>query len=67
MLLQLCHELGLDYGELDVLINVDDGKVYIVAVNNTPFGPPKILDSRSAALALESLSGALADSYGPTS
>jgi len=41
MLLQLCHELGLDYGELDVLRDVDDRKAYIVDVNNTPFGPPK--------------------------
>lgn len=64
MVLQFCHELGLDYGELDVLRNVDDGKAYIVDANNTPFGPPKCLDSRSASLALEKLSKAFAVSFG---
>ena len=64
MLLQLCKEIGLDYGEVDVLRDVDDGKVYVVDVNNTPFGPPKCLDRRSAALAIEKLSEAFAASYG---
>lgn len=67
MLLQLCHELGLDYGELDVLRDVDDRKAYVVDVNNTPFGPPKILDSRSAALALKRLSEAFEASFASTS
>lgn len=64
MLLQLCKEIGLDYGEVDVLRDVDDGKVYVVDVNNTPFGPTKRLDRRSAALAIEKLSEAFAASYG---
>jgi len=64
MLLQLCKEIGLDYGELDVLRNVDDGKVYVVDINNTPDGPTKCMDRRSAALAIERLSEAFAVSYG---
>jgi len=32
--------MALDYGELDVLRNKNDGKIYIVDVNNTPQGPP---------------------------
>jgi hypothetical protein len=35
-----CTEIGLDYGELDVIRNKDDNKIYIVDVNNTPWGPP---------------------------
>jgi len=35
-----CQKIQLDYGELDVLRNKDDGKIYIVDVNNTPQGPP---------------------------
>ncbi|MDO9119192.1 MAG: hypothetical protein Q7U39_14625 [Nitrospira sp.] len=64
MLLQLCQKVGLDYGEVDVLRDVDDGKMYVVDINNTPFGPPKCLDRRSGALALERLSEAFAASYG---
>ena len=30
---------GLDYGELDILRNRDDGKIYIIDANNTPTGP----------------------------
>jgi len=35
-----CNKMALDYGELDVLRNKNDGKIYIVDVNNTPQGPP---------------------------
>lgn len=35
-IIRFCEELGLDYGELDVLRDKDDGKVYIVDANNTP-------------------------------
>jgi len=35
-----CKEIQLDFGELDILRNWDDGKIYIVDVNNTPQGPP---------------------------
>ena len=36
---RFCRAIGLDYGELDVLRDFDDGKLYIVDVNNTPYGP----------------------------
>lgn len=36
---EFCCAMGLDYGELDVLRDSDDGKLYIVDVNNTPYGP----------------------------
>lgn len=39
-ILLFCHEMGLDYGELDVLRDRDDKKIYIVDANNTPGGPP---------------------------
>lgn len=42
LLLRLCRALGLDYGELDVLRDVEDGKLYVVDVNNTPWAPPII-------------------------
>jgi len=36
---QFCSTMGLDYGELDVLRDNKDGRIYIVDVNNTPSGP----------------------------
>ncbi len=39
MILRFCRAVGLDYGELDVLRDNADGRLYIVDVNNTPYGP----------------------------
>lgn len=39
-LIQFAKISGLDYGELDVLRDNGDGKIYIVDANNTPQGPP---------------------------
>jgi hypothetical protein len=41
-LIAFCSQSGLDYGEIDVLRNRDDGRIYVVDVNNTPTGPPKM-------------------------
>jgi O-antigen/teichoic acid export membrane protein len=38
-----CARMGLDYGELDALRSGDDGRIYIVDVNNTPAGPLSVL------------------------
>lgn len=35
-ILLFCKKMGLDYGELDVLRNDKDGRLYIVDANNTP-------------------------------
>jgi hypothetical protein len=42
-ILAFTEKFGLDYGEVDVLRDNDDGRLYIIDVNNTPFGPPKHL------------------------
>ena len=55
---QFAEKLGLDFGELDVLRDVDDGKIYIVDVNNTPCGPPNHLGKAESARAIELLSKA---------
>jgi len=41
-LIEFCRKSGLDYGEIDVLRDCDDGRVYVLDVNNTPTGPPKM-------------------------
>lgn len=55
-LLRFSEALGLDYGELDVLRDVRDGRIYIVDVNNTPAGPPKQMSNPEIAAALRLLS-----------
>lgn len=39
-ILRLADLIGLDFGELDILRDRDDGRIYIVDVNKTPNGPP---------------------------
>lgn len=36
---QFCKAIGLDYGEIDILRDNDDKRIYIIDVNNTPNGP----------------------------
>lgn len=40
--------IGLDFGEVDALRNRDDGRLYVVDVNNTPYGPPANLSSEDS-------------------
>ena len=42
-LVELCRRLGVDYGELYVIRDRNDGVPYVIDVNKTPFGPPKDL------------------------
>jgi hypothetical protein len=53
---QFTEKLGLDFGELDILRDNDDGQIYIVDVNNTPCGPPNHLGKSDAARAMQLLS-----------
>lgn len=39
--LAFCAAIGLDFGELDVLRDRDDGRLHVVDANKTPAGPPK--------------------------
>lgn len=52
-ILQVADRLGMDFGEMDVLRDASDGRVYVVDANPTPWGPPRglDLDGRKAALA----------------
>lgn len=41
---QLCNEIGLDIGELDALRNRQDGRIYVIDINNTPTGPSHLTE-----------------------
>jgi hypothetical protein len=40
---RFCNIIGLDIGELDLLRDNDSGKLYVIDVNSTPYGPPNHL------------------------
>ena len=48
-----CNEIGLDYGEIDIVRDAEDKKVYILDVNKTPLGPPNGLTPEDYKLALD--------------
>lgn len=58
LLNEYCKKLKLEYGELDVLRNKDDGKIYVVDVNNTPQGPPANTSKKDAHMALNQIAKA---------
>lgn len=58
-----CKELKLEYGELDVLRNKNDGKIYVVDVNNTPQGPPAHTSKEDADFALDTIADAFQKAF----
>lgn len=55
---EYCSLLKLEYGELDVLRDNKDNKIYVVDVNNTPQGPPANTSKNDSAFALQKLASA---------
>ena len=55
--LRFCELLGMDYGELDVLRDRGDGRIYVVDANPTPWGPPSGIGEVDARRAVRLLSG----------
>jgi hypothetical protein len=47
-LTSLCNSIGLQYGEIDTLRDIDDRRLYVVDVNRQPHGPPNGLPARLA-------------------
>jgi hypothetical protein len=39
-LFDFCERIGLDYGDLDVIRDRGDGRLYVLDANKTPWGPP---------------------------
>ncbi|VEP11941.1 conserved hypothetical protein [Hyella patelloides LEGE 07179] len=73
-ILSVCQKLGLDYGELDVLRDKTDRRIYIVDANNTPssrllfeplvFPPEKcILEPQDRVFALQKMAEAFKQEF----
>jgi hypothetical protein len=50
----MARKMGIDYGEFDILRD-KDGRIYVVDVNNTPWGPPNGLPEFESNIALKRL------------
>ncbi len=61
---RFCVGIGLDYGEVDVLRDSGDGRIYIVDANNTPSGPPSPISESEGKVAIMRLSRAFEESFG---
>jgi hypothetical protein len=57
------RSMGLDYGELDILRDRRDGRIYIVDVNKTPYGPPNHLRRSEGRRAMRDLGEAFARQF----
>ncbi len=62
-ILSFAKEMKLDYGELDILRNREDNKIYIVDVNKTPWGPPATLPEEDCETAIEKMSDVFERSF----
>jgi len=56
---RFCQAMELNFGELDVLRNKADGKIYVVDVNKTPYGPPAGISKEEGAKAVACLTEAV--------
>lgn len=60
---RFCEKIGMDYGELDVLRDRVDGRIYIVDANIAPSGPPSPISDDEAKEAVVRLSQAFEKAF----
>jgi len=63
LIVRFAQSFGLDYGGMDILRDNATHKLYIVDVNNTPFGPPKELSRRDKRRALGIIAAAFHEKF----
>ena len=64
-IIMYCQKIGLEYGEIDILRSDEDGKIYIIDVNNTPWWPPNKLGDVSRNIALNMMWNAWIQAFFP--
>jgi len=65
LLKQFAESIGLQYGEIDVLRDATDGRIYVVDVNNTPYGPPNHIEPADHDQAVRILAGEFLQQFAP--
>ena len=64
-IIMYCRRIGLEYGEIDILRSDEDGKIYIIDVNNTPWWPPNKLGDIDRNIALNMMWNAFIQGFFP--
>jgi hypothetical protein len=64
-IINYCRKIGLEYGEIDILRSDEDGKIYIIDVNNTPWWPPNKLSDIDRNIALNMMWNSLIQGFFP--
>ena len=62
-LLAFCNAIGLEFGDLDVLRDRDDGRLHVVDANKTPAGPPMHIRWWHGVRAIRILAGAFDEEF----
>jgi hypothetical protein len=57
---RMMHLLHVDYAELDALRDAGSGKLYVIDVNPTPWGPPSELSDEDKSMAIQTMARAFA-------
>ncbi len=60
-IINFSKNMEMEYGEVDVLRDKNDGKIYIVDVNNNPCGPPEPISENDSKTAIIRLAKAFED------
>jgi hypothetical protein len=55
--------MDLDYGELDLLRDRGDGRIYVVDVNSTPWGPPNHISEDQSRIAVARMASAFRQAF----
>lgn len=63
LLLRFCSEMNLEFGELDVLRDRKDGRIYVVDVADTPAGPPNHISRDDYVIAVAGLANAFHNQF----
>jgi hypothetical protein len=60
-IIEFSNNMRMEYGEIDVLRDKNEGKIYIVDVNNNPAGPPEPISENDSKTAIIRLAKAFED------
>jgi hypothetical protein len=60
---KMAIEMGADFCEFDVLRDNHSGRIYVIDVNKTPYGPPAGLSSHESRKAVQMLTNAFAKAF----
>lgn len=63
LVLRFCRSMQIEYAELDVLRDRSDGRLYVIDVNPTPYGPPNHLSPIDAKRAMKLMDDAFEGAF----